>query len=112
MKTNYLPAMAVLMALFLCAFNYKPNTEIRKDKQTVVYLIYNSGAQNAIGSYTQSTVSPTCIPPRTRLCALRISDNNGVITQAELNPIFNSLDTDSDGTLDDQSESALLIKKA
>ena len=113
MKKYLLGVFAVVLAVGFSAFTKTEAPKVEK-KQTVVYLIYNSGAQSAIGSYTQSTIAPTCVPPTTRLCTIRVVDpnSNGIITQAEFTPVFNSLDTDADGTLDDQSASSTLLKKA
>ncbi len=111
MKKYLLGVFAVVLAIGFSAFTKSEAPKVEK-KQTVVYLIYNSGDQSVIGSYTQSTVAPTCTPPQTRLCTIRVTDNNGVVTQAEFTTIFNGLDTDHDGTLDDQSASSVLLKKA
>lgn len=113
MKKYLLGAFALVLAIGFSAFTKSEAPKTEK-KQAVIYLVWNNtGAQNLIGSYTQQTAIPSC-PDAVRLCAIRIVDTNGdnVISQAEFTPVFNSLDTNSNGTLNDQTESATLLKKA
>jgi hypothetical protein len=113
MKKYLLGAFAVVLAVGFSAFTSVEAPKAEK-KQVTINIVYNSGTQNLIGSYSQSTGSaPTC-PGAVRLCAIRVVDPNsdGVISQAEFTTIFNALDTDSDGTLDDQTETTTLLKKA
>lgn len=91
----------------------KSATATSEARKTVVYLIYNSGAQNLISSYTQSDTGHNCPPPATRLCHIMVTDpdGSGIISQAEFTSVFNALDTDSDNSLDDQTASAILRKR-
>jgi hypothetical protein len=113
MKKYLLGVFAVVLAVGFSAFTSTEAPKAEK-KQSTVYLIYNAGAQNAIGSYTQTTVVPNC-PLAVRLCAIRVqNDQNGVVTQAEFTPIFNSLNitNPSSPSLDDEAETATLLKKS
>lgn len=111
MKKYLLGAFAVVLAVGFSAFTTSaPKADA---KQVVRYLVYNSGSQSAIGSYSQVTTPPPC-DGNAVLCVIRIVDpnGNGTITQAEFTPKFNSLDTNSNGTLNDETEAGDLFKKS
>jgi hypothetical protein len=96
--------------LALCSFSIRHKAD--KKFQSVLYLVYTAGVQSSIGSYTQTAVMPNC-PGNVRLCAIRVTDFNGVVTQAEFTPIFNALNVTnpSSSSLDDETESSTLLKK-
>lgn len=115
MKKYLLGVFAVVLAVGFSAFTKSEAPKADK-KQTVVYVLYKTAEaqpQNQIANYTQQSAAPSC-PGAVRLCAIRIVDpnNDGVISQAEFSAVFSPLDTDSDGTLDDQTESTTLLKKS
>lgn len=114
MKKYLLGVFAVVLAVGFSAFTKTEAPKVEKKQSTIVFLVYNSGSQSLIGSYSQvvnPSTPPTC-PGATRLCAIRVVDNDGVVTQAEFNPIFTSLDATPNGTLDDQAETTTLLKKS
>ena len=111
MKKYLLGAFALVLAIGFSAFT---NSASKADKKQVVrYLVYNSGAQTAIGSYSQVTTPPACDGIAT-LCVIRIVDpnGNGIITQAEFDPKFNALDVSNNNTLNDETEGGDLFKKS
>lgn len=116
MKKYLLGVFAVVLAVGFSAFTKSEAPKADKKQTNVHYLIYNSGAQGQVTSYTLSAVgapAPSC-PFAVRLCAIRIVDpnNDGVITQTEFAAVFNVLDGNSNGTLDDQTETTTLLKKS
>lgn len=114
MKHSLSIVIALVAFITLYSFSNQKKPE-SGSKQVTVVLVYNSGNQSAVASYSQSQTSvvPAC-PGAVRLCAIRTTDpnNDGVISQTEFTAIFNALDTNSNGTLDDQTETTVLFKKA
>lgn len=115
MKKYLLGVFAVVLAIGFSAFTTSEAPVKAEKKQVVVILVLKAGTppQNQIASYDQVSTAPSC-PGAVSLCALRVTDPNsdGVITQAEFNTIFAGFDTNSNGTLNDQTETANLLKKA
>ena len=112
MKHSLSIVIVLVAFITLYAFSNQKRGE-SGNRQVTVVLVYNSGNQSSVTSYTQTSTVPPC-PGAVRLCAIRTTDPNGdgVISQSEFTPIFNALDTNSNHNLDDQTETTVLLKKA
>lgn len=120
MKKNLLGFFAMALAICIVAFSAFTNRQASDDKQPAPprYLTYDgSGPQNDLSNYNNITTAPT-IPPapcvgEASLCWIRVSDvdQNGVVNAADFSAQFTTLDSDSDGTLNDETETASLEKR-
>jgi hypothetical protein len=90
MKQRLFGLLAVLLAIAAVSFTTPKSTF------TTYWYTFNSGSQNSIGSYSSvgTTVDPGCADV-TRLCAIAIPNDNGSLSQGELQ---DALDTYGDGT--------------
>jgi hypothetical protein len=96
MKRNILGLGALLAAVVLSSFSAKFNT--------IIYLDYNSGAQQTPSNYTTKFTEPARPEPDAILDWFSIESVNGSLDAGEFAAAFAALDTNSDNSLDDQAE--------
>ncbi|WP_153800870.1 hypothetical protein [Foetidibacter luteolus] len=112
MKRTYLISagtVALAMVLFFTASSF----DKKVPQATPRYYEYNSGTQSNPGSYSVLTTAPDDCEGAATICYITVHDLNGdnVVNNADFAIRFSQLDTDSDGTLDDQSPSSNLVKR-
>lgn len=114
MKKNFFGLFALVLAVGLVTFSAFTKASNSKSVFAVVkYAVYGTGTQSVVGNYTiQPTVPNSCFDDE-RLCWIKVSDvnENGTIEQSEFTPVFEALDGDDDGSLDDESEVSGILEK-
>lgn len=88
-KKHILSIAAVVMAIIAVAFKEAPNFRPLADN----WYIYNGSAtdpQNLASYYSLQGTSHTDCPEATRLCAIKIVNDDGTLTNAEVQALINS----------------------
>jgi len=95
MKKCFIQVIAIVIAVSMSSFSAKTVN---------VYLIYNSGPHYSRNSYLDTWGNPGTYSGDTYLAWIGIADDNGFVNIFEFNAAFDALDTNSDNSLDDESE--------
>ena len=116
MTKYFLNALAFVFAITLVSYDKFEKTG--KEDQNLfpdIYLIYQQGfgSQSSLLSYTQQQSPPMACIGSDNLCWFKADDINfdGSIDFLEFSLAFNWLDTNCNGTLDDESEAANVLDK-
>ena len=110
MKKNVLGLSALVLAIAFSAFTVQ-----RFDNKYAVYSSSPSGTdpQTIPSNYTVQTSNPGTISGTTRLAWIRFADNDlgSDLDQSELNSFFTTYDSNTNLTLDDESEVSGILEK-
>jgi hypothetical protein len=115
MKKSFLSLFAAVLAISVVALSAFTKHEFHVAKKTAAskYMIYVSGQQNQVSSYSTSIANATTDEPSdcnnaSTLCWFRIDDlnNDNVIDQTDFDASFAALNQHnvSSNSLDDESE--------
>lgn len=102
MRKNWIATITVAAMILLTSFTTKKDC-------VDVYLVYTSGSQCDRSSYTETTTAQPTQNGTTVLVWIRVCVPNGTITSAIFDCVIEGLDTDSDCSLDDETEKTITV---